>query len=40
LRFLREVAGVRRHLKHPLNTQLLLESVFSTYQRLLTKENG
>lgn len=40
LRFLREVAGVRRHLKHPLNTQLLLESVFSAYQRLLTRENG
>lgn len=40
LRFLREVAGVRRHLKHPLNTQLLLESVFSAYQRLLTTENA
>ncbi|MEJ5210721.1 MAG: DNA polymerase III subunit delta' [Burkholderiales bacterium] len=40
LRFARELEGVRRHLHHPLNPQLLLERVFSGYQRAVMTQNG
>jgi DNA polymerase-3 subunit delta' len=40
LRFSRELNGVRRHLQHPLNTQLLLERVFSNYQQALMAQDG
>jgi len=40
LRFARELTGVRRHVQHPLNAQLLLESVFSNYKQTLTAHHG
>lgn len=40
LRFERELEGVRRHLHHPLNAQLLLEKIFSAYQRAMMRQNG
>lgn len=40
LRFARELTGVRRHVKHPLNAQLLLESVYSNYKQALTNQHG
>jgi DNA polymerase-3 subunit delta' len=40
LRFARELTGVRRHVRHPLNAQLLLESVFSNYKLALTTHHG
>jgi DNA polymerase-3 subunit delta' len=40
LRFARELTGVRRHVRHPLNAQLLLESVFSNYKQTLTAHHG
>ncbi|MEO1765635.1 DNA polymerase III subunit delta' [Thiobacter aerophilum] len=40
LRFVRELEGVRRHLDHPLNPQLLLETVFLAYQRAVMTQNG
>jgi len=36
LRFARELTSIRRHVQHPLNAQLLLESVFSNYKQALT----
>lgn len=40
LRFARELAGVRRHVQHPLNAQLVLESVFSSYKETLSVHHG
>lgn len=40
LRFGRELSGVRRHVQHPLNAQLLLESVFSSYKEALDAHHG
>lgn len=40
LRFARELSGVRRHVQHPLNAQLLLESVFSSYKEALSTHHG
>jgi DNA polymerase-3 subunit delta' len=40
LRFGRQLGGVRRHVQHPLNAQLLLESVFSSYKEALGAHNG
>jgi DNA polymerase-3 subunit delta' len=40
LGFSRELTGLKRHVRHPLNAQLLLESVFSNYKQALTAEHG
>lgn len=40
LRFARELDAVRRHVQHPLNSQLVLESVFSAYQRAVVTRHG